>query len=351
MASQLILAQRPIGIDHPPFLIAEMSGNHGGSLSRALAIVDAAAENGADAIKLQTYRAEDMVPDAEHEELIIRTPGSPWSGRHLRDLYSEAMTPWEWHAPLFERARSNGLAFLSSPFAPHLVPQLTELGVVAHKIASLEIGDTRLLQAAAGAGLPVIMSTGAATLDEVTRAVDCVRDAGCQDLVLLKCTSAYPGTVTDQNLRVIPRLRRIFSCEVGFSDHTVGHASAVAAVALGASVIEKHLTDSRSSGGTDASFSMEPQEFRLFSALIRESWESLGADALGPVPSEQGARSRRRSLYFSRALPQGHRVTESDLASLRPALGLEPRHLERLIGSRLTRAVGRGDPVRWEDLS
>ncbi len=337
-----------IGRAHPPLVIAELSGNHKGSLQRALEIVDAAAEVGAHALKLQTYTADTMTLDLQDGDFRITDPASPWVGRTLHDLYREAHTPWDWHGPIFERARERGMFAFSTPFDPTAVDFLESLGVPCHKIASFENADIPLIRKVAATGKPLIVSTGMATLAEVDSLVRAARGAGCPELVLLKCTSSYPASPLYSNVRTIPALREIFRCEVGLSDHTLGIGVAVAAVALGATVIEKHFTLSRAEGGVDAPFSLEPEEMRALVQETERAWQGLGEIVFGTGATEQGSRIFRRSLYFVRDLPAGSVVQPSDVRAIRPGHGLPPAEIEVIVGRTLRVPVTRGTPVRWE---
>lgn len=337
-----------IGPSQPPFVIAEMSGNHNGSLDRALAIVDAAADAGAQAIKIQTYTADTMTLDLAEREFLISDPGSLWAGRTLYDLYREAHTPWEWHRPIFERARQRGLVAFSTPFDASAVEFLESLDVPCYKIASFENVDIPLIRRVAATGKPVIISTGMATAGEIGEAVDAARSEGCRDLILLKCTSSYPATPVNSHLATIPVLRTLFGCEVGISDHTLGIGAALAAVALGAGVIEKHFTLSRGDGGVDSAFSLEPDELR---ALVDESWrarQSLGEVHFGPTLAEKPSLVFRRSLYVTSDMPAGARLTPENLRAIRPGRGLPPKYYDLLLGKRVRRDVRRGTPMTWD---
>jgi len=342
------IADRPIGPDAPPFVIAEMSGNHNASLDRALAIVDAAAETGAHAIKLQTFTADTMTLDIHEGEFFISDPNSLWRGQALHSLYQQAYTPWEWHAPIMARARERGLLCFSSPFDESAVDFLETLDVPCYKIASFECVDLPLIRKVAETGRPLIISTGMATVQEIAEAVDTARAAGCRDLVLLKCTSTYPASPENTHLRTIPHLRQLFGCEVGLSDHTMGIGAAVAAVALGASVIEKHFTLARADGGVDSAFSLEPAEM---AGLVTESlraWEALGEVRYGPTQAETRAVTRRRSLYIAQDLQPGDVLTTENLRRVRPGHGLSPRFYDTLLGRRVNREVKRGTPMSWD---
>jgi pseudaminic acid synthase len=344
------IAGRPIGVDHPPFVIAEMSGNHNQSLERALEIVEAAAKAGAHAIKLQTYTADTMTLDVRSGSFHINDPDSLWAGKNLHDLYKLAYTPWEWHAPIMERARELGLICFSSPFDETAVDFLQDLNVPAFKIASFENNHLPLIEKAASTGKPLIISTGMATLGELDQAVTTARNAGCDQLILLKCTSTYPATPANTNIRTIPHLRELFSCELGLSDHTMGVGVAVAAVSLGATVIEKHFTLSRDEGGVDSAFSLEPVEF---SALVQESeraWQALGEVSYGPTEAEQKSLVFRRSIYISADIAQGEVFTELNIRIVRPGHGAPPSLYRELLGRTAKRSFSCGEPLSLENL-
>jgi N-acetylneuraminate synthase len=336
---------RPIGPDAAPFVIAEMSGNHNQSLDRALAIVDAAAESGAHAIKLQTYTADTItLREIEH---VISDSDSLWQGRSLYELYDQAHTPWDWHETIFERARAAGLIAFSSPFDETAVDFLEGLGTPCYKIASFECTDLPLIEKVAATGKPMIVSTGMATLAEIDAAVSTARKAGARDIVLLKCTSTYPATPQNSHLRTIPHLREAFGCEVGLSDHTMGVGAAVAAVALGATVIEKHFTLSRADGGVDSAFSLEPGELRALVMETERAWQALGQVHYGPTAAEKASTFFRRSLFIGRALSAGSVLTRADIRIVRPALGIAPAQLDQVIGRRLNQDVETGTPITW----
>ncbi|MCW2243735.1 pseudaminic acid synthase [Azospirillum canadense] len=345
MPRDVIINGRPIGPRHPPYLIAELSGNHNGELARALALVDAAKAAGADAVKLQTYTADTITID--HDGPGFRLEGGLWQGRTLHDLYREAHTPWDWHEALFAHARSIGLTIFSSPFDDTAVDLLEQLDAPAFKIASFELNDLPLIRRAARSGKPLIVSTGLATLGEVA---DAVEAAGDVPLVLLHCVSGYPTPPEDCNLRTIPHLAEAFSVAVGLSDHTHGLAVPVAAAALGAVVIEKHFTLSRAEGGVDSAFSLEPAEFRGMADSVRTAWAALGRVHYGVEPSEAGGRDYRRSLYVVADVPAGAALTAANVRSIRPGFGMEPKHLPAVLGRRAARALKRGDPLRWDML-
>lgn len=345
------IAQRDIGPGSRPYLIAEMSGNHNQSLARALDIVDAAARAGADAIKLQTYTADTMTLDVAAPGFVIEDAESLWEGRRLYDLYQEAHTPWDWHVPIMQRAASHGLHCFSSPFDDSAVDFLEELGVPAYKIASFENTDLPLIRKVARTGKPLIISTGMASVAEVDEAVRTARESGCDQIALLKCTSTYPATPDNTNIRTIPNLRETFGCEVGLSDHTMGCGVAVASVAVGAVLIEKHFTLRRADGGVDSSFSLEPEEFALLRIETERAWQSLGRVTYGGTQSEEKSRIFRRSLYIGRELKAGDVLTAENLRIVRPGLGLPPKYYETMLGKRINRDVPAGTPLTWQLLA
>lgn len=349
MTPDFTLAGRPIGPGHPPFLIAEMSGNHNQSLERALAIVDAAADSGAHGLKIQTYTADTMTLDLDVGEFHVEHP--LWGGQSLHSLYQQAATPWEWHGPIFERAAARGLIAFSTPFDSSAVDFLEELDVPAYKIASFENTDLPLIRRVAATGKPLILSTGMATLADLDETVRAAREAGCRHLVLLKCTSTYPATPENTHLRTIPHLRELFACQVGLSDHTPGVGAAVASVALGATVIEKHFTLSRAEGGVDAAFSMEPAEFAQLRQETERAWQALGQVHYGPTEGEGASMVFRRSLYVTEDMRLGEVFTARNLRAIRPGYGLPPKYLEVLLGKRVNRDVGRGTPASWDLLA
>lgn len=342
------IGDRAIGRDHPPFVIAEMSGNHNQSLDRALEIVDRAAETGAHAIKLQTYTADTLTIDHDEGEFLISDPSSLWSGRTLYDLYQEAYTPWEWQPKLFERARQHGMICLSTPFDETAVDFLESLDAPCYKIASFENTDLALIRRVAATGKPVIISTGMATVSELDETVRAAREAGCRDLILLKCTSTYPATPDNTNLLTIPHLRDLFKCEVGLSDHTMGIGVSVASVALGATVIEKHFTIRRADGGVDSAFSMEPDEMKQLVVETERAWQALGRIEYGPLEAEKKSLQFRRSLYIVEDVPAGGVLTTANVRSIRPGFGLPVKYLEAVLGLQLPEGARRGTPVTWE---
>ncbi|MDP2835052.1 MAG: pseudaminic acid synthase [Pseudomonadota bacterium] len=344
--ASVAIAGRHIGRDAPPFLIAEMSGNHNQSLARALEIVEAAARAGAHALKIQTYTADTMTLDLDEGEFHIEHP--LWGGQSLHRLYQQAYTPWEWHRPIFERARELGMLAFSTPFDETAVDFLEALEVPAYKIASFENTDLPLIRKVAATGKPMIISTGMATVAELDESVRAARAAGCRDLVLLKCTSTYPATPENSNLLTIPHLRELFGCEVGLSDHTMGVGVSVASVALGASVIEKHFTLRRADGGVDATFSLEPEEFAQLRVESERAWQALGQVRYGPSEAEKNSLVFRRSLYVVRDMRAGEAFSPANLRAIRPGLGLPPRYLDILLGRKVNRSVARGTPLSWD---
>lgn len=348
MTPEIRIGGTPVGAAHRPFIVAEMSGNHNQSLERALEIVDAAARAGAHGLKIQTYTADTMTLDVREREFVVGGELALWSGQTLHALYAKAHTPWEWHAPIFERCRQHGLIGFSSPFDASAVDFLETLGVPAYKIASFELVDLPLIRKAAATGKPLIMSTGMATLEEIEDAVAAAREAGCRELVLLKCTSTYPASAEHTNIRTIPDLRARFDCLVGLSDHTMGTGVSVASVALGAVLIEKHFTLRRADGGVDSAFSLEPDEL---AALVRETgqaWQAMGEVRYGPTETERGSLQYRRSLYVVDDLAAGTLLTADNVRAIRPGLGLPPKWMASVLGRRLRVAVKRGTPLAWD---
>jgi N-acetylneuraminate synthase len=328
-------------------VIAEMSGNHNQSLERALAIVSAAAETGIPAIKLQTYTAHTITLDVTDGEFYIDDADNLWQGRSLHELYTEASTPWEWHEPVMRHARSLGLVCFSTPFDETAVDFLEALDVPAYKIASPELVHLPLIRKVAATGKPLIMSTGMATVAEIDDAVRAARAAGCRDLILLKCTSTYPASPADSNVLTIPHMRQLFDCEVGLSDHTLGVGAALAAVAHGATVIEKHFTLDRADGGVDSDFSLEPAEMRTLQVESERAWSALGGVRYGPTDAEQAALRFRRSIYIAQDMRAGDVLTHENLRCVRPGLGLPPKFYEMLLGRPVTRDVCKGTPMEW----
>jgi len=348
MIREVAIGGRSIGQRHPPFVIAEMSGNHNRSLDRALEIVEAAARSGAAALKIQTYTPDTMTLDLDVGEFHIGDPTSLWEGTSLYRLYAEAQTPWEWHAAIFERARSLGIIAFSSPFDATAVDFLETLEVPAYKIASFENTDIPLIRRVASTGKPMFISTGMASTEELSESVSAARQAGCKDLILLKCTSTYPATPGNSNINTIPHMRALFDCEVGISDHTMGVGVSVASVALGASVIEKHFTLSRADGGVDSAFSMEPAEMHSLVVDSERAWQALGAVSYGPTEAERKSLVFRRSLYVVEDMRAGERFTERNLRAIRPGKGLPPALYTRVLGRIVKEDVKRGTPLSWD---
>jgi pseudaminic acid synthase len=346
--NEINIASRKIGSGHSPFIIAEMSGNHNQSLDRALAIVEAAAKAGVNALKLQTYTPETMTLDIAEKEFFINDPASLWNGKSLYKLYKEAYTQWEWHKPIFDRCRELGLIYLSTPFDETAVEFLEELDVPCYKIASFENTDIQLIRKVAATGKPMIISTGMATIAELDETVRTAREAGCRDLILLKCTSSYPATPEDTNLLTIPHMAKLFDCQVGLSDHTMGIGVAVASVALGATIIEKHFTLSRAHGGVDSAFSMEPDEMSTLVAETERAWQALGKVSYGSTEKEKKSLIFRRSLYIVKDMKKGDILTKENLRAIRPGLGLTPKYYDILLGKRINKDVQRGTVVSWD---
>jgi pseudaminic acid synthase len=351
MKQTILIGHHTIGTGHPPFVIAEMSGNHNQSLDRALQIVEAAAKTGAHALKIQTYTPATMTLNLNTGEFHIADPKSLWSGKSLYDLYAEAYTPWEWHKPIFDRATRLGMIPFSTPFDDTAVDFLESLNVPCYKIASFENTDLPLIRRVAATGKPLIISTGMATLAELDETVTAAREAGCKDLVLLKCTSTYPATPENTNISTIPHMREMFGCEIGLSDHTMGVGVSVASVALGATVIEKHFTLDRADGGVDSTFSMEPAEMKQLVIETERAWKAFGEISYGPTDAEKKSLQFRRSLYIVNNLKAGSTITKNDIKSIRPGLGLPPKYINNFIGKTLTRAAKKGTPVDWDLIS
>jgi N-acetylneuraminate synthase len=345
-AATVSIAGRRIGAGEPPFVIAELSANHNGSLERAFAIMESAKKAGADAVKIQTYTADTITID--HDGPGFRIEGGLWAGKTLQALYEEAHTPWEWHPALFARGRELGLVVFSSPFDASAVDFLESLSAPAYKIASFELVDLPLIRKCAATGKPLIMSTGMADLKEIGEAVETARGAGAREIVLLHCTSGYPTPPEDSDLRTIPHLASAFGVPFGLSDHTPGIGAALAAVALGASVIEKHFTLSRADGGPDSAFSLEPDELESLCANARIAWQALGAIRYNKTQSERGNVQFRRSLYIVTDMKAGEALTAKNLRSIRPGHGLAPKFYDMLLGKRVNRDIERGTPMSWD---
>jgi pseudaminic acid synthase len=342
----ICIVGRPIGPGQPPYVIAELSGNHNGRIERAFALMEAAKAAGADAVKLQTYTADTITLDHDGPEFLIE--GGLWHGRRLYELYQEAHTPWEWHEALFDKGRELGITVFSTPFDPTAVDFLEQLAVPAYKIASFEIIDLPLIQRVARTGKPLIVSTGMATLLEIGEAVDTARSAGCRDLVLLHCVSGYPTPPEELNLKTIPDLAARFGVPVGLSDHTLGTAVAVTATALGALAVEKHVTLRRADGGPDAAFSLEPEELERLVEECRIAQASLGRADYSRKPSESVSAQHRRSLYAVRDIRAGEPFTSENVRSIRPGFGLPPKLLPQVLGRRAIRDIRRGEALSLE---
>ena len=343
------IQDRKIGNNHPPFIIAEMSGNHNQSLERALEIVEIAAKTGVHALKIQTYTADTMTLDLDRDEFFINDPKSLWYGKSLFELYQQAYTPWEWHKPIFDRCRELGIIGFSTPFDFTAVDFLESLDVPFYKIASFENTDLPLIRKVASTGKPIIISTGMAAIAELDETITSAKQAGCQNLILLKCTSSYPSTPKDTNLLTIPHLRDLFDdIQVGLSDHTLGIGVAVASVALGATVIEKHFTLNRADGGVDAAFSMEPQEMKQLVIETERAWQAMGKISYGVTAAEQKSLIFRRSLYIAQNMQSGDILTPDNLRAIRPGQGLPPKYYNLLLGKKIKVDVQAGTPVKWE---
>jgi pseudaminic acid synthase len=349
MPESIAIAGRPIGAGHPPYVIAEMSANHNGDLNAALEIISMARSCGADAVKIQTYRADTITLNSDLPDFHIKH--GPWAGRTLYELYDWAHTPWDWHKLMFEHARREGITIFSSPFDNTAVDLLEDLGAPAYKIASFEAVDLPLIRYCASTGKPMVISTGMADADEIAEAVAAAGDAGCRQLVILHCVSGYPAPASEYNLVTIPDMARRFSVLTGLSDHTLDNTTAIASIALGACVIEKHVTLDRSRGGPDDFFSLEPPELTALCKGARTAWEAMGQVDYGCKSSEAGNAKYRRSLYFVKDLAAGELITPDAVKSVRPGFGLPPKMLDQVLGRRTARAVARNTAVRQEDLT
>lgn len=347
-SNQMQINGRVISPEHPPYVIAEMSANHNGSIETAFKIIDEAKNAGADAIKIQTYKPETITLDESSDE--FRVFGGLWDGRTLYELYQEAHMPWEWHAPLFEYARNVGITIFSSPFDHTAVDLLEDLNAPAYKIASFEAVDLPLIKYAASTGKPMIISTGMADQEEIAEAIQAAHDGGCEELAILRCVSGYPAPAADYNLRTIPDMIERFGVLVGLSDHTLDNTTAISSVALGASIIEKHFTLDRSGGGPDDSFSLEPAELKQLCQGSKTAWEALGNVDYGRKSSELGSVKFRRSLYFVKALGAGDEITPDAVRSVRPGFGLAPKFLDDIIGKRVKIDVKKNSPVSRENI-
>ena len=347
MSGVVRIANKSIGRAHAPFVIAEMSGNHNQSLERALEIVEAAAKCGAHALKIQTYTPDTMTIDLDEREFHISDRNSLWAGTSLYKLYGEAYTPWDWHKPIFDRCRELGMIGFSTPFDDTAVDFLESLDIPCYKIASFENTDIPLIRRVAATGKPMIVSTGMATAAELDETVHAARDAGCKDLILLKCTSTYPATAENTNILTIPHLRGLFDCEVGLSDHTMGVGVSVASVALGATVIEKHFALNRADGGVDSAFSMEPAEMAALVVESERAWHALGKVSYGPTAAEKKSIQFRRSLYVVKDVNAGEVLTKENVRAIRPGLGLPAKFMDVVLGKTVKIDVRRGTALGW----
>ncbi|OPY58789.1 MAG: Pseudaminic acid synthase [Pelotomaculum sp. PtaU1.Bin035] len=345
---EIIIGNRKICSNYPPFIVAEMSGNHNQSLDRALDIVKAASEAGAHAIKLQTYTADTITLDVDENEFYINDPNSLWKGASLHKLYQQAYTPWEWHEPIMKRCFELGLVCFSTPFDETAVDFLESLNVPCYKIASFENADLPLIRKVAATGRPLIISTGMATLAELDETVSTARKEGCKDLILLKCTSSYPATPENSNLYTIPHMRELFDCQVGLSDHTMGIGVSVASIAFGATIIEKHFTLRRADGGVDAAFSMEPEEMKSLVEETKRAWQAMGRVTYGATAGEMNSMKFRRSLYVAQDMKAGDVFTIDNLRSIRPGYGLPPKYFDHLLGKSIKKDAKKGTPVTWD---
>ncbi len=344
------IAKKNIGLDFEPFIIAEMSGNHNQDLERAIRIVEAAADAGAHAIKLQTYTADSLTLDIKEGDFLIKDKKSIWTGKNLYDLYKSAYTPWEWHKEIFKIAKEKNIICFSTPFSEKAVDFLESLNTPAYKIASFENNHLPLIKEAASTGKPLIISTGMSNLTELEQAVETARDAGCKDLILLKCTSSYPADPKESNLKTIDHMRKLFNCEVGLSDHTEGIGAAIASVACGSTVIEKHLTLSRKDKGVDSDFSIEPDELKTLVIESKRAWQSLGKISYERNYSEKQNLVFRRSIYVAENIKKGEVFNKSNLRIIRPGYGLNPYLLEKLIGKKSKYNLKRGTPLKFEQI-
>lgn len=347
-APTIIVRDLAIGPDARPLVVAEMSGNHNGQLERALALVDAAVDAGAGALKIQTYTADTMTLDIDGPGFVIEDEDSLWHGYTLHRLYDEAHTPWEWHEAIFERCAERSIICFSAPFDATAVDFLEELDCPIYKIASFENVDIPLIKKAASTGKPLIISTGMASADELDDAVEAARSSGCRDLVLLKCTSSYPADPSASNIATIPELAERYGCHVGLSDHTLGLGVACASVALGAVVVEKHFTLARADGGVDSAFSLEPQELRSLVEETERAWHSVGEVFFGRTSSEESSLAFRRSLYATENVAAGEEFTRQNVRAIRPGFGLPPKHTDEVLGRRASEDIARGTPLSWE---
>lgn len=346
--NEINIEGRIISLTQSPFIIAEMSGNHNQSLKRALEIVDAVAKSGAHALKIQTYTADTMTLNLSQEDFFISDSKSLWKKKSLYSLYQEAYTPWDWHKPIFDRCQELGIIGFSTPFDDSAVDFLESLNVPCYKIASFENTDLPLIRKVASTGKPMIISTGMATVAEIDDAVRAARESGCKEIVLLKCTSTYPASPENANILTIPHMQKLFDCQVGLSDHTLGIGVAVASVALGATVIEKHVTLSRADGGVDAAFSIEPTEMKTLVTETKHAWQALGQVKYGSTINEKSSIMYRRSLYVVEDMKKGAIFTEKNLRVIRPGYGLAPKYYDHILGKKVRRDIKKGTPLNWD---
>ena len=346
--NNIFINEHEIGIDKPPFIIAEMSGNHNQLLENALKVIDAAVAAGAHAIKLQTYTADTMTLDINENEFQIRDDNNIWNGNYLYSLYEKAHTPWDWHKKIFSYAKEKGITCFSTPFDESAVDFLESLNVPAYKIASFENIDIPLIKKVASKKKPMIISTGMASLSEIELAVATARNQGCKDIILLKCTSSYPSSPKSANLRTIPYLRNIFNCQIGLSDHTYGIGTAIASVAFGATVIEKHLTLDRDDGAVDSAFSIEPDELRSLVIESKRAQESIGEVKFGPSKEEIDSLKFRRSIYISKNISKGEVLSKDNIRIIRPGLGIKPKNFEKVLGRKIRIDCSKGTPLSWD---
>lgn len=346
---EINIAGRRVAADEPPFIIAEMSANHNGRIDNAYRIIEEAKKAGADAVKLQTYKPDTITLKSDKEE--FRIEGGLWGGKTLYQLYEEAHMPWDWHKPLFERARKLGITIFSSPFDNTAVDLLEDMSSPAYKIASFEAVDLPLIKYVAGTGKPMIISTGMADANEIGEAIAAAREGGCKELAILHCVSGYPAPAADYNLQTIPDMIQRFGLVTGLSDHTLDNTTAITSVALGASIIEKHFTLDRSAGGPDDSFSLESPELRALCDGARTAWEAMGQVEYGRKSSEQGNVKFRRSLYAVKDVDAGERLTAENVKSIRPGYGLAPKYYEKIIGGKAKVPLKRGTALKWDDIN
>jgi pseudaminic acid synthase len=350
MIKEITVGSRIIGAGRKPFIIAEMSGNHNQSLEKALQIIDAAAETGVDAIKIQTYTADTMTIDHDEGLFKISDKNSLWDGYNLYELYKIAHTPWEWHKALFDRAKERGVMLFSTPFDRTAVDFLEDLGNPIYKIASFENTHQPLLKRIAQTGKPVIMSTGMASMGDIEESLKVLRENGCKDIILLQCTSSYPASPKNSNIKSIPVMKEVFDCQIGLSDHTLGIGVPIASIALGATVVEKHFVLDRAEGGVDAAFSLEPNEFSLLVEECTRAHEALGKVSFGVSNSEKSSVRFRRSIYVIKDLKKGEIFSENNIRIIRPGDGLAPKYLKNVLGKKVNKNLKRGTPLSWESL-